>query len=114
MEPDPLRYKSHEFALKVIHIARVIFREKREFDLGKQLLRSGTSIGAQIHEARYAISRADFRNKMSIALKEANESLYWLSLFKESEIINKQQYQDLAGLCNELIAMLIATVKKIQ
>ena len=79
--------------------------------LSKQVLRSGTSIGALIREAEFAQSRADFVSKMSIALKEANETEYWLSILKDTSYINEEQFLDLQPDCKELIAMLASTVK---
>lgn len=76
-----------------------------------QLLRSCSSIGANAHEAKYAQSKADFINKLSIALKEANETLYWLELFLESEIITRDEYDSLFQDLDELIALLTSTIK---
>ena len=111
MKDSPLRNKSYSFALQIVLLARNLISQKKEFDLGRQLLRSGTAIGALIREAEFGQSLADFRNKMSIALKEANETSYWLSLLKDSNSINHEQYGELHKTCKELIAMLAATVK---
>ena len=88
--------------------------EHKEYVLSKQVLRSGTAIGALIREAEYGISKPDFRNKMSIALKEANETDYWLSILKDTDYINEKMFQSLSADCVELIKMLIATVKTTQ
>lgn len=85
--------------------------EKKEFILSKQLLRSGTAIGALIREAEYAQSRADFASKMSIALKEANETDYWISLLKDSGYINEQASKSVSKDLKEIIAMLVSSVK---
>jgi four helix bundle protein len=85
--------------------------KKHEYILSKQILRSGTSIGANIRESYNAQSKADFINKLSIALKEANETLYWLELFLESEIITRDEYDSLLQDLDELIALLTSTIK---
>ena len=79
--------------------------------LSRQVLRSGTAVGALVREAEFAQSKADFANKMAIALKEANETEYWLCLLKDSEMISADEFSDLHPACRELIAMLVATVK---
>ncbi len=114
MKYDPLREKSYSFALEIIRLAQYLISERREFDMGRQLLRSGTGIGALICEAEFGQSRADFKSKMSIALKEANETAYWLCLLKDSFIINQNQFEELHPKCKELIAMLAATVKTLK
>ena len=85
--------------------------EKKEFVLSKQLLRSGTAVGALIREAEFGQSLADFRSKMSIALKEANETDYWLNLLKDTGYLNEKMFQSISEDCIELIKMLISTVK---
>ena len=88
--------------------------EQKEYVLSRQILRSGTAIGALIREAEYGISKPDFRNKMSIALKEANETEYWLSILKDTDYINEKTFDSMSSDCIELIKMLIATVKTTQ
>ena len=85
--------------------------EKREFILSKQLLRSGTAIGALVREAEFGQSKADFRSKMSIALKEANETDYWLNLLKDTNYLNEKMFDSFSNGCLELIKILVATVK---
>lgn len=114
MKYDPLSEKSYSFALEVIRLTQYLIGERREFDLGRQLLRSGTGIGALIREAEFGQSRADFKSKMSIALKEANETSYWLCLLKDSVIINQKPFEELHPKCKELFAMLAATVKTLK
>ena len=87
MRESILRNKSYDFALKIVELYKSLTSEKREFILSKQLMRSGTSIGANIREAEFAQSNKDFIHKMSIALKEANETDYWLSILKDSNYI---------------------------
>jgi len=79
--------------------------------LSRQVLRSGTAVGALIREAEFGQSRADFSSKMSISLKEANEAEYWLSLLKDTDFISERQFVSLHSDCRELIAMLVSTVK---
>ncbi len=79
MKDDPLKDKSYQFAIRVVKLSQYLQRDKNEYVLSKQVLRSGTAIGALIREAEFGQSKADFVNKMSISLKEANETEYWLS-----------------------------------
>lgn len=111
MRESILKTKSYKFALRIIKLYQFLIKEKKEFVLSKQILRSGTSIGALIREAEFGQSRADFVNKMSIALKEANETVYWLELLKDTGYINEKLFQSLDDDCEELIKMLISTVK---
>ena len=106
-----LRNKSYAFGVRVVRLSQFLVAEHKEFVLSKQVLRSGTAIGALAREAEYGISKADFRNKMSIALKEANETEYWLSILKDTDYINEKLFQSRNQDCVELIKILIATVK---
>lgn len=108
---DPLREKSYGFAIRIVKLAQALQKDRREYVLSRQVLRSGTAIGALIREAEFGQSRADFANKMSIALKEANETEYWLCLLKDTELINDDQFSELHPTSLELIALLAATVK---
>ena len=111
MKDRPLRDKSYAFAIRVVKLSRFLQKEKKEFVLSKQVLRSGTAVGALIREAEFGQSRADFTSKMNIALKEANETEYWLSLLKDTDYLDEDQFSSLHSACRELIAMLVATVK---
>ena len=84
---------------------------KQEFILSKQILRSGTSIGASIRESEFAQSNADFINKLSISLKEANETDYWLNLLKDSDYIDSNAFNSMEIDCEELIALLVSSIK---
>ena len=106
-----LRDKSYDFALKIVKQYQVLVSEKKEFVLSKQLLRSGTAIGAPIREAEFAQSKADFIHKMSISLKEGNETLYWLELLKDSDLIAVVEFDTLHNSCKELVAMLVSSIK---
>ena len=110
-KPNVVREKSFAFALRVIKLAQFLQDEKREFVLSKQVLRSGTAIGALIREAEHAQSRPDFINKMNIALKEANETDYWIELLYQAELITKTSYDDLQPDSKELVRLLAAIVK---
>ncbi len=109
-----LKVKSYAFAVRVVDLNRYLCSKKNEFTLSKQLLRSGTAVGALIREAEFGQSRADFRSKMAIALKEANETHYWLSLLKDTNYISEKAYESIANDCLELVRMLVATVKTTQ
>ena len=111
MKDNPLKHKSYQFAIRIVKLSQFLQKDKKEFVLSKQLLRSGTAVGAILRESEFAQSKADFTNKMSIALKEANETEYWLSLLKDSDFISEIQFKSLHNNCKELIAMLVATVK---
>ena len=106
-----LKDKSYAFAVRVVNLCRYLYAEKKEFVLSKQILRSGTSVGAMIREAEFAQSRADFVNKMSVSLKEASETDYWLSLLHDTDYIDEKMYQSIQPDCAEIIKMLVSTVK---
>ncbi|MDX9744276.1 MAG: four helix bundle protein [Arcobacteraceae bacterium] len=103
--------KSYKFAIRVVNLNKYLQLEHREFILSKQLLRSGTSIGAMTREAKFAQSRADFVNKLSIALKEANETDYWLDLLHDTNYINNKMFNDIKKDIQELISLLVSIVK---
>ena len=111
MKKNIIKDKSFAFALRVVNLAKFLAGEKKEFVLSKQVLRSGTAIGALVREAEHAESKADFIHKMSIALKEATETLYWLELLHYGEYIDKQSFQSIGVDSEELIKLLIAIVK---
>ena len=111
MKENPLKDKSYAFAIRIVKLAKLIQAKDKEFVLSRQILKSGTAIGALIREAEYGQSRADFASKMSIALKEANESEYWLSILNDTESIDRKMFESMQKDCKELIAMLVASVK---
>ena len=106
-----LRVKSYSFALRIVKAYKYLIAEKKEFVLSKQLLRSGTSIGANIAEANQGQSRPDFISKLSIALKESVETEYWLNLLRDSEYLTPEQTQSLLDECRELIRILTSSIK---
>jgi four helix bundle protein len=106
-----LEEKSFIFATRVVKLSKYLTSEHKEYVLSKQILRSGTSIGALIRESKYAQSKADFLHKQMIALKEANETDYWLELLKSSEYISMQMYNSIKPDIIELLKLLIASTK---
>ena len=102
--------RSMEFAVRIVRLYKYLREEKQEFVLSKQLLCSGTSIGANIHEAQYAHGKADFVSKLQIALKEANETSYWLLLLSETDYIVPAEYDRLESSCRELRITLISSI----
>lgn len=111
MDENTVKYKSYSFALRIIKVYKFLNTEQREFVLSKQLLRSGTAIGALIREAEHAESKADFIHKMNISLKEANETEYWLMLLHDSGYFDEKSYMSILIECQELIKMLISIIK---
>ena len=97
--------------MRIIKAYQFLITEKHEFILSKQLLRSGTAIGALIREAEFAESKNDFIHKLHIALKEANETDYWLMLLSESNYIDKMSYDSILSDCTELIKLLTSIIK---
>ena len=105
-----LRDKSYFFALRIVKLYKHLLDQHKEYTLSKQVLRSGTAIGALVREAQYAQSTKDFINKLSIALKEANEAEYWILLLKDSGFITKQMHDSVQLDNTELIKMLTASI----
>ena len=101
---------SKQFAVDVVNLCSDIKENRKSNVLLNQVLRSGTSIGANIHEANYASSKADFINKLQIALKECYETDYWLSIFKETNIITEKEYADMFGKCSKIRKLLISSI----
>ncbi len=105
-----LREKSYLFALRIVRLHKYLITQHKEYTLSKQILRSGTSVGALVREAQYAQSVKDFINKLSIALKEANETEYWIILLKGSEFITKKMYENIQPDVCELKKILTASI----
>ena len=114
MKNDFIFNKAYAFALRVVKLYRYLCGEHKEFVLSKQLLRSGTAIGALLSEAKFAQSKADFINKQNIALKEANESLYWLNLLKDTNYLNQKEYDSIYLQADELVKLLVSSIKKLK
>ena len=104
--------KCMDFAVRIVNLYKHLSQNKKECILSKQLLRSGTSIGANYAEATNAISKADFRAKISISLKECTESKYWIELLHRTNYLNDEEYESILKDCNELLALLTTTMKK--
>jgi four helix bundle protein len=102
--------KAYSFALEIVKIYKLVVSERKEYVLSKQLLRSGTSIGANINEAIAGQSKRDFVYKLNIALKEARETNYWLNLLKDSEYISLAEFEALNTKCNEIMKMLSSII----
>lgn len=102
--------KSKAFAIRTVKLYNYLCEEKREYVLSKQLLRSGTSIGANLAEARCAISKKEFLTKVSISFKECSETVYWLELLHDTNYITDLQYNSMSTDCNELYKILSATI----
>lgn len=114
MREDPLGKKSYLFAVDIVKLVRKLQEEKREFILTKQIIRSGTSIGALIKEAEFAQSPLDFINKLSISLKEANETLYWINLLRDTDYLSEEDSNYFKSNVNELISMLVSSIKTVK
>ena len=110
MKENKLIELSKMFAVDIVNLCTDIKENRKGNVLLNQLLRSGTSIGAKIHEANYASSKADFINKFQIALKECYESDYWLGLFKETKMITEIEYADMYDKCSKIRKLLIASI----
>ena len=111
MSENVVKAKSFAFALRVVKLCKFLNAEKKEFVLSKQLLRSGTAIGALVREAEQAESKADFVHKMAIALKEANETEYWLELLHQSEYIDAKGFESIQLDIIELLKLLTSIIK---
>lgn len=109
-QPNPAAEKSYAFALRIIKLRRFLRDQKSEFDISKQVLRSGTSIGANVEEAIGGHSRKDFKHKLSISYKEARETHYWLRLLRDSDFIERDSAESLLKDCDELLKIIGSTL----
>ncbi len=112
MQDNLIVIKSKAFAIRIIRLYQFITIEKKEYVLSKQLLRSGTSIGANIKESIYGQSRADFHTKLTIALKEASETEYWLELLFETGYLTNEEFNSIIADCKEILKLLTSITKK--
>jgi four helix bundle protein len=108
---NPIKDKSFEFAITIVETYKFLVQEKKEYILSKQVLRSGTSIGAEVSEATYAQSKKDFIHKMSIAQKEASETVYWIKLLFQTDYFDAKQYDLLLYKSEELLKILTSILK---
>ena len=111
MKENVIKTKSFRFAVRIVKLYKMLCDQKREFVLSKQLLRSGTAVGALYREAEQAESKADFIHKMAIAQKECNESLYWLELLKETDYLNINEFESIYVDATELIKLITSIIK---
>lgn len=95
MKNNIIKDKSFDFAIRIVKLSQYLSIKKKEFTLSKQLLRSGTSIGAMVREAEHAESKNDFIHKFAIAQKEANESVYWLELLRATDFLNEKEFENI-------------------
>ncbi|MBK8089898.1 MAG: four helix bundle protein [Chitinophagaceae bacterium] len=111
MKENILKTKSFEFAVRIVNLWKYLKKQHNEYILSQQILKSGTAIGALIREAEHGESMKDFIHKLTIGLKEANESKYWLDLLVASDFITKEMFDSLNKDCEELLKLLTASVK---
>ena len=108
---SPLTKKSYLFGVRIVKMVKYIKCTPKEYGMLNQVFRSGTAIGALVSEAAYAQSPADFVNKLSVALKECNETLYWLNILKETEYLQEKEYESMNADCREILALLVSSIK---
>lgn len=106
-----LQTKSEDFAVRIINLYKFLVEEKSEYTMSRQILKSGTSIGANIAEAQEAISKSDFLAKIFISLKECSETAYWLRILNRTNYVTEQQFDSLTADCKELLRILTAITK---
>lgn len=111
MHRNVIKNKTFEFAILIVGLCRRLQGEQKEYVISRQLFKSGTAPGALVREAEYAESKRDFTHKMSVALKEANESDYWLNILYKTNFISSTEFNDLDGRCIEIIKILTTIVK---
>ena len=114
MDNGNIQDKSFCFAIRIVKLCKMLRMDRKEYVLSNQLLRSGTSVGANIAEAQHAQSRADFLSKLSIALKETTETKYWLRLLEATEYLTKSEFQSIIDDCIELEKILVTSVKSVK
>ena|SRR5688572_30414312 len=111
MKENIIKNKSFDFAVRIVKLNQYLCNNKKEFVLSKQLLRSGTSVGAMVREAEHAETKADFKHKMGIAQKEINETLYWLELLKATDYLTTEQFEDINAHAVEIIKIITTIIK---
>lgn len=110
-EDNIIANKSYLFAVRCVKLYKYLYEERHDYVIGKQLMRSGTSVGANVKEAIRGVSKADFRAKMSIALKEASEAEFWIEILRDTDYLTPQQANSLLNDCQELLKLLISIIK---
>jgi len=111
MKKNNIRDKSFLFAIRMVNLYKYLQSDKKEYIMSKQLMRSGTSVGAMVREAEHSESKKDFIHKMAIVQKEINESIYWLELLEATDYINKDQFSDLSSDAIEIIKIITTIIK---
>lgn len=111
MKENIVKIKSFAFAIRIVKLYQHLSVQKREFVMSKQLLRSGTSVGAMVREAEHSESKADFIHKMAIAQKEINETIYWLELLTGTDYLTTEQFESINTDAVELIKMITSIIK---
>ena len=111
MRENVIKNKSFEFAIRIVKLYQYLCNDKKEFVLSKQLLRSGTSVGAMVRESEHSESKADFIHKLSIAQKEINETIYWLELLKATDYLTKEQFESINNNATEIIKLITSIIK---
>lgn len=111
MKENVVKNKGFGFAIRIVKLYQFLCEQKKEFVLSKQLLRSGTSVGAMIREAEHAETKNDFKHKMAIAQKEINETIYWLELLNETDYLSEEQFESINKDAVEIIKLVTAIIK---
>jgi four helix bundle protein len=114
MKENILKSKSFLFAIRIVKLYQFLCNEKKEFTLSKQLLRSGTSVGAMVREVEHAESKIDFKHKMAIGQKEINETIYWLELLKETNYLSPEQFDSINNDAIEIIKLITSIIKSVK
>ncbi len=112
MKENAIEEKSFDFAIRIVKLYQYLAEEKKEYVMSKQLLRCGTSIGANVAESQKAQTRPDFNSKLNVALKEANETFYWIKLLYKTEYLNSKEFESISKDIDEIIAILVSICKK--
>lgn len=111
MKENIVKNKSFGFAVRIVKLYQYLCEQKKEFVLSKQLIRSGTSVGAMIREAEHAESKLDFKHKMAISQKEINETIYWLELLKTTDYLTREQFESINADATEVIKLITTIIK---
>lgn len=114
MKENIVKNKSFVFAVRIVKLYQYLCENKKEFVLSKQLLRSGTSVGAMIREAEHAETKNDFKHKLAIAQKEINETIYWLELLKETVYLTNEEFDSINADATEIIKLLTTIIKSVK
>lgn len=114
MRENIIKVKSFSFAVRIVKLHQYLCENKKEFILSKQLMRSGTSVGAMVRESEHAESKNDFKHKMAVAQKEINETIYWLELLKKTDYLTVEEFESINSDAIEIIKLLTTIIKSIK